>query len=165
MTGKVAGSPQISARGFSDDPSPFNAVLPLIDAELDNLAADGVTDAAAARAGRAAGAGQVGVGHLPPPPDDHPGRPGGVAAAPRAGLGRWPVGGARVRAAAAPAVAARTAHERARPWPAAAVVHSSGAGGCARQGATTGRAMWPCSRLGACTGGLWTAGRGTGPRG
>jgi ribonuclease J len=45
MTGKVAGSPQISARGFSDDPSSFNAVLPLIDAELDKLAADGVTDA------------------------------------------------------------------------------------------------------------------------
>ena len=41
MTGKVAGSPQISARGFSDDPSQFNAVLPLIDAELDKLAADG----------------------------------------------------------------------------------------------------------------------------
>ncbi len=45
MTGRVAGSPQISARGFSDDPSSFNAVLPLIDAELDKLAADGVTDA------------------------------------------------------------------------------------------------------------------------
>ncbi len=45
MTGQVAGAPQISARGFSDDPSQFNAVLPLIDAELDKLASDGVTDA------------------------------------------------------------------------------------------------------------------------
>ncbi|MCW2667762.1 MAG: hypothetical protein JWN57_2724 [Frankiales bacterium] len=45
MTGKIAGSPQISARGFSDSPSAFDAVLPLIEDELDKAAAEGVTDA------------------------------------------------------------------------------------------------------------------------
>ena len=45
MTGKIAGSPQISARGFSDSPSAFDAVLPLIEAELDAAAAQGIADA------------------------------------------------------------------------------------------------------------------------
>jgi ribonuclease J len=44
MTGKIAGAPQISARGFSDDPKAFDDVLPLLEAELDRAAADGIAD-------------------------------------------------------------------------------------------------------------------------
>ena len=44
VTGKIAGAPQISARGFSDDPAAFDAVLPLLEAELDRAAAEGVSD-------------------------------------------------------------------------------------------------------------------------
>ena len=45
VTGKVAGAPQISARGFSDDPKAFDGVLPLLEAELDRAAIEGVADA------------------------------------------------------------------------------------------------------------------------
>jgi ribonuclease J len=44
VTGKIAGSPQIAARGFSDDPKAFDGVLPLLEAELDRAAAEGVGD-------------------------------------------------------------------------------------------------------------------------
>jgi ribonuclease J len=44
MTGKIAGAPQIAARGFSDDPKAFDDVLPLLEAELDRAAAEGVAD-------------------------------------------------------------------------------------------------------------------------
>ncbi|MCW2572654.1 MAG: RNA-metabolising metallo-beta-lactamase [Frankiales bacterium] len=44
MTGKIAGAPQISARGFSDDPKAFDAVLPLLEAELDRAALEGITE-------------------------------------------------------------------------------------------------------------------------
>ena len=44
VTGKIAGAPQIAARGFSDDPAAFDAVLPLLEAELDRAAAEGVSD-------------------------------------------------------------------------------------------------------------------------
>jgi ribonuclease J len=44
VTGQVAGSPQISARGFSDDPKAFDGVLPLLEAELDRAAAEGIAD-------------------------------------------------------------------------------------------------------------------------
>jgi ribonuclease J len=44
VTGKIAGSPQIGARGFSDDPKAFDAVLPLLEEELDRAAAEGVAD-------------------------------------------------------------------------------------------------------------------------
>ena len=44
MTGKVVGAPQIAARGFSDDPAAFDAALPLLEAELDRAAAEGVSD-------------------------------------------------------------------------------------------------------------------------
>jgi ribonuclease J len=44
VTGKVTGAPQISARGFSDDPKAFDDVLPLLEAELDRAAAEGVAD-------------------------------------------------------------------------------------------------------------------------
>jgi ribonuclease J len=44
MTGKIAGAPQIAARGFSDDPKAFDDVLPLLEAEMDRAAGEGVTD-------------------------------------------------------------------------------------------------------------------------
>ncbi|HLV59084.1 MAG TPA: ribonuclease J [Natronosporangium sp.] len=44
VTGKVVGGPTVSARGFSEDPAVFDAVLPLITEALDRAAADGVTD-------------------------------------------------------------------------------------------------------------------------
>ena len=37
-------SPQISGRGFSDDPKALDAVLPLIEMELSITEADGITD-------------------------------------------------------------------------------------------------------------------------
>jgi ribonuclease J len=45
VTGKIAGGPEISARGFSDDRSAFDPVLTLVQGELDRLAAEGVADA------------------------------------------------------------------------------------------------------------------------
>ncbi len=44
VTGKVAGGPQIAARGFSDDPRAFDPVKALIEAELDGGAREGVSD-------------------------------------------------------------------------------------------------------------------------
>jgi ribonuclease J len=45
VTGKIAGGPEIAARGFSDDRSAFDPVRALIQAELDAQAAEGVADA------------------------------------------------------------------------------------------------------------------------
>ncbi|MDP9101730.1 MAG: ribonuclease J [Actinomycetota bacterium] len=45
VTGKIVGGPEIAARGFSDDPAAFAPVRGLIEAELDNAAAEGVADA------------------------------------------------------------------------------------------------------------------------
>jgi ribonuclease J len=44
VTGKVAAPLNISARGFSDEPDAFDPVLPLIQAELDRAALEGVAD-------------------------------------------------------------------------------------------------------------------------
>jgi ribonuclease J len=44
VTGKVVGGPTVSAKGFSEDPEVFEAVLPLITEALDRAAEDGVTD-------------------------------------------------------------------------------------------------------------------------
>jgi ribonuclease J len=44
VTGKIAGGPQIAARGFTDDPAAFDAALVLIEAELDRAASEGVAD-------------------------------------------------------------------------------------------------------------------------
>lgn len=44
VTGKSSGPPHVSGRGFSDEPGAIDAVIPLIEAELDRAAADGVTD-------------------------------------------------------------------------------------------------------------------------
>ncbi len=43
-TGAIAGAPQIAARGFTDDPKAFDDVLPLLEAELDRAALEGVSD-------------------------------------------------------------------------------------------------------------------------
>jgi ribonuclease J len=45
VTGKIAGGPEISARGFSDDRTAFEPVKQLIEAELDRAAGEGVADA------------------------------------------------------------------------------------------------------------------------
>lgn len=43
-TGRAIAAPTISARGFSDDPAAFEAVLPLVEAELSQVEADGIAD-------------------------------------------------------------------------------------------------------------------------
>jgi len=45
VTGKIAGGPEIAARGFSDDRTAFAPVKALIEAELDRAAGEGVADA------------------------------------------------------------------------------------------------------------------------
>jgi ribonuclease J len=44
VTGKVVGGPTVSAKGFSEDPAAFEAVLPLVTDALTRAAADGITD-------------------------------------------------------------------------------------------------------------------------
>ena len=44
VTGKIAGAPQIAAKGFTEDPKAFDDVLPLLEAELDRAAGEGVAD-------------------------------------------------------------------------------------------------------------------------
>jgi len=44
VTGKVTGTPHVSGRGFSDESAALDLVLPLIVADLERNAADGVTD-------------------------------------------------------------------------------------------------------------------------
>ena len=44
VTGKVVGGPTVSAKGFSDDPTAFDEVLPLVTEALDRAATDGITD-------------------------------------------------------------------------------------------------------------------------
>ncbi|MBQ1026599.1 ribonuclease J [Micromonospora sp. C95] len=44
VTGKVVAGPTVSAKGFSEDPAAFNAVIPLVTEALNRAAADGITD-------------------------------------------------------------------------------------------------------------------------
>jgi ribonuclease J len=44
VTGKVVGGPTVSAKGFSEDPAVFDAVVPLVTEALDRAAQDGITD-------------------------------------------------------------------------------------------------------------------------
>jgi ribonuclease J len=44
VTGKVVGGPTVSAKGFSEDPSVFDAVLPLVTEALNRAAEDNITD-------------------------------------------------------------------------------------------------------------------------
>jgi ribonuclease J len=44
VTGKVAGRPVVSGRGFSDDPVAFDPVLPLVEAELERVTGEGVIE-------------------------------------------------------------------------------------------------------------------------
>ncbi|MGI8695793.1 MAG: ribonuclease J [Mycobacteriales bacterium] len=43
-TGRASGTPQVSGRGFSDEPGAFDAVVPLIEKALAEAADDGVSD-------------------------------------------------------------------------------------------------------------------------
>src|SRR5262249_17212830 len=44
VTGKVVGGPTVSAKGFSEDQSVFEAVVPIVTESLDRAAAEGMTD-------------------------------------------------------------------------------------------------------------------------
>ncbi|HZM74865.1 MAG TPA: ribonuclease J [Candidatus Limnocylindrales bacterium] len=44
VTGKVVGGPSLSAKGFSEDASAFNPVLPLVTDALDRAAQEGIAD-------------------------------------------------------------------------------------------------------------------------
>ncbi|WP_341719626.1 ribonuclease J [Micromonospora sp. FIMYZ51] len=44
VTGKVVAGPTVSAKGFSEDPAAFNAVIPLVTEALNRAATDGITD-------------------------------------------------------------------------------------------------------------------------
>jgi ribonuclease J len=44
VTGKVVGGPTVSQKGFSEDPTAFEPVVPLITEALDRAAADNITD-------------------------------------------------------------------------------------------------------------------------
>ncbi|HLT11310.1 MAG TPA: ribonuclease J [Micromonosporaceae bacterium] len=44
VTGKVVGGPTVSGKGFSDDPTAFDEVIPLVTEALDRAAADGIAD-------------------------------------------------------------------------------------------------------------------------
>jgi ribonuclease J len=44
VTGKVVGGPTVSAKGFSDDPAVFDAVVPLVTEALDRAAQEEITD-------------------------------------------------------------------------------------------------------------------------
>jgi ribonuclease J len=44
VTGKVVGGPTLSAKGFSDDPAAFDAMLPVIIEALDRAAQEGISD-------------------------------------------------------------------------------------------------------------------------
>jgi len=44
VTGKVVGGPSLSAKGFSEDTSAFNPVLPLVTDALDRAAQEGIAD-------------------------------------------------------------------------------------------------------------------------
>ena len=44
VTGKVVGGPTVSQKGFSEDPTVMEPVVPLITEALDRAAAEGITD-------------------------------------------------------------------------------------------------------------------------
>jgi ribonuclease J len=44
VTGKVAATPEIFARGFSEDPAAFEDVLPLVEESLEAAGSEGVSD-------------------------------------------------------------------------------------------------------------------------
>ncbi|HEY2791875.1 MAG TPA: ribonuclease J [Micromonosporaceae bacterium] len=44
VTGKVVGGPTVSAKGFTEDPALFEAVLPVVTEALDRAAVDGISD-------------------------------------------------------------------------------------------------------------------------
>jgi ribonuclease J len=44
VTGKVVGGPNVSGKGFSEDPAAFDPVVPLVTEALDRAAAEGISD-------------------------------------------------------------------------------------------------------------------------
>ena len=45
VSGQLAAKPSVSGRGFTDEPAAFDAVLPLIQSQIDRAAGEGVADA------------------------------------------------------------------------------------------------------------------------
>jgi ribonuclease J len=43
-TGRAVSRPELSGRGFSDDPKALSAVLPIVEEELSRTEAEGITD-------------------------------------------------------------------------------------------------------------------------
>ena len=78
-TGKVVGGPELSARGFTDDLHVFDDARMLVENALAQAAAEGRRRAQRAAADRSAHGRPVGERHVPPPPDDPPGRHRGLA--------------------------------------------------------------------------------------
>ena len=72
VTGKVAGGPEIHARGFAEDDAVFDEVRPQIEEALAKAASEGDRRHPPAPAGRPPGGRPLGQRHLPPPADDHP---------------------------------------------------------------------------------------------
>ena len=72
VTGKVVGGPTVSAKGFSEDPAAFDAVVPLITEALDRAAADGITDPHQLQQIVRRTVGRWVNDALPPPADDRP---------------------------------------------------------------------------------------------
>ena len=104
VTGKIAGGPEISARGFSDDrrgvrPGRARSSRP---SSTGPPARASPTRTRSPQSVRRVGR-PLGQRHLPPPPDDHPGRRRGLSRAPSAGprgpapLTSWPGAAARQR--------------------------------------------------------------------
>ena len=69
-TGKLAAPPHLHSRGFSEDPKALEPAARKVEAELEALAAERVTDVDAHRAGGAPRGRQVGGRDLPAPADD-----------------------------------------------------------------------------------------------
>ena len=78
VTGKVVGGPTVSAKGFSEDPAAFDAVMPLVTEALNRAAADGITDPHQLQQIVRRTVGRWVNDALPPPPDDRADRRRGL---------------------------------------------------------------------------------------
>ena len=74
---RAAGAP-VAPAGFSDDPAAFDEVLHLVEDNLKRALQDDESRPAPAVADHPPDGRQVGVGHVPPSPDDHPDGPRGL---------------------------------------------------------------------------------------
>ena len=73
VTGKLSAPPSIHARGFAEDDSVFDGVLPRVEEALERAITGGNRDAVPAAADRPTDDRSLGERGVPPPADDHPG--------------------------------------------------------------------------------------------